>query len=87
MINCAYPSFLNALEQPETVLKRLVGYAANASSLDHSELDGSESLLADDLGDWGNRMIDLNQSYGIKMLGGCCGTGREHLEFIVKGIK
>ncbi len=86
MINCAYPSFLNAHKQPKTVLKRLVGYQANASSQDHSELDGSERLFADDLGDWGNRMIELNQRYGIKMLGGCCGTGREHLEFIAKGI-
>jgi S-methylmethionine-dependent homocysteine/selenocysteine methylase len=87
MINCAYPSFLNAHEQPETVLKRLVGYQANASSRDHSELDGSDSLLADDLEDWGNRMIELNNRYGIKILGGCCGTGREHLEFIVQGIE
>lgn len=86
MINCAYPSFLNAHDQPRTVLDRLVGYQANASSRDHSDLDSSDSLLADDLEDWGNRMIELKQTYGLKMLGGCCGTGREHLQFLVNGI-
>jgi homocysteine S-methyltransferase len=83
MVGCAYPSFLNASQQPESVMKRLVGYQANASSLDHTELDGAERLLADDVSDWGDRMIELNQRYGIKVLGGCCGTGREHLEYIV----
>jgi methionine synthase I (cobalamin-dependent) len=28
-------------------------------------------------------MLELNKSYGIKILGGCCGTGNEHLKYIV----
>ncbi len=86
MINCAYPSFLNAADQPATVMHRLVGYQANASSQDHAELDGSDGLQMDALEDWGERMIDLNRNYGVKVLGGCCGTGLEHLRYITGHI-
>ena len=86
MINCAYPGFLNMQLQPDKVVSRLVGYQANASSQDHSELDSSDSLQTDDIDDWGSRMIELNRKYGLKILGGCCGTGTEHLEYIVSNI-
>jgi len=86
MINCAYPSFLHAEKQPRSVLSRLIGYQANASSLDHSHLDGAEILQTNDICDWGNLMIELNKKYGIKILGGCCGTGYEHLQYIVRNI-
>jgi homocysteine S-methyltransferase len=86
MINCAHPSFLRPHEQPESVLSRLIGYQANASSLDHSELDGADVLQAGEVSDWGSLMIELNEKYGVKILGGCCGTGCEHLEYIVRNI-
>ena len=86
MINCAYPGFLNPQLLPDEALLRLVGYQANASSRDHSELDSSDSLQADNIEDWGSRMIELNRKYGLKILGGCCGTGSEHLEYIVRNI-
>ncbi len=87
MINCAYPSFLKAHRQPESVLSRLIGYQANASSLDHSLLNGAASLQSNDISDWGNRMIRLNRKFGIKILGGCCGTSHEHLRYIAQHIR
>jgi S-methylmethionine-dependent homocysteine/selenocysteine methylase len=86
MINCAYPSFLNTADQPDAVMRRLVGYQANASSRDHAELDGSDGLQMDALEDWGERMIGLNRNYGVKILGGCCGTGLGHLRYITGHI-
>ena len=86
MINCAYPSFLKAHEQSEAVLKRLLGFQANASSLDHDKLDGAVALQSDSLEDWGNRMIALNKIHGIKILGGCCGTDVNHLKYIVNQL-
>jgi len=83
MINCAYPSFLCPEEQPQAVFSRLIGYQANASSLDHHELDNSAMLKADDVNEWGDWMLDLHRRFGMKILGGCCGTGREHLQYIV----
>jgi homocysteine S-methyltransferase len=83
MINCAYPSFLRAHEQPRQVLARLIGFQANASSHDQEQLDGNERLQADAIDDWGDRMILLNQCHGIKILGGCCGTGPAHLIYLI----
>jgi homocysteine S-methyltransferase len=83
MINCAYPSFLCAADQPAAVFDRLLGYLANASSLDHCDLDGADELKTEKVADWGDLMLDLNRSYGVKILGGCCGTGEEHLQYLV----
>lgn len=85
MINCSYPSFLKA-EEPASVFSRLIGFIANASSLDQTELEGAETLKADDVSDWGSRMIALNRKYGLKILGGCCGTNAQHLQYIVDNI-
>jgi homocysteine S-methyltransferase len=62
----------------------LIGCQANASSLDHSDLDGAEVLHAEDVSKWGAEMLRLNRNYGVRLLGGCCGTGVEHLKYIVK---
>ena len=86
MINCAYPSFLNAHIQPKAVLSRLIGFQANASSLDHAELEGSATLQVEKIAEWGEEMINLNRTYGVKILGGCCGTDARHLQYIVDNI-
>jgi len=84
MVNCSYPTFLHASEQPAGVFNRLIGYHANASSLDHSDLDGAEVLHVEDVSQWGAEMLLLNRNYGVRLLGGCCGTGVEHLKYLVE---
>ncbi|MDZ7759088.1 MAG: homocysteine S-methyltransferase family protein [Desulfovermiculus sp.] len=83
MVNCSYPSFFQPQEEPARVLNRLIGYQANASSLEHCELDQAEKIEADPLDDWGDRMLELHLCWGLKILGGCCGTGEEHLRYLV----
>ena len=83
MVNCAYPGFLSAEQQPVELFSRLIGCQANASSLDHCELDNADLLLVEEISEWGDAMLDLNKGYGMKILGGCCGTGREHLQYLV----
>lgn len=83
MINCAYPLFLNVHKQPRSVLSRLIGFQANASSLNQKDLDGSTTLQVEDISDWGDEMIRLNKECGVIILGGCCGTGVGHLQYIV----
>lgn len=84
LCNCCYPSFLNAHQQPKGVMQRLLGYQANASSMDPWELDGSAHLHMDDLNDWGRQMVALHHEHHLKILGGCCGTGVAHLSYIVE---
>lgn len=84
LINCAYPTFLCAEKQAKMIFERLIGFLANASSLDHCDLDGSNDLKMDDVAEWGSEMLNLNNQFGLKILGGCCGTGAEHLTYLVK---
>jgi len=85
MVNCAYPAFLRAETQPPQLFERLIGYQANASSLDHCELDEAEQLHSEPVGEWGGLMLELNRRYGVKILGGCCGTNGEHLRYLTQG--
>jgi S-methylmethionine-dependent homocysteine/selenocysteine methylase len=84
MVNCAHPSFLNADKQPPELFTRLIGYQANASALDHDQLDGSAVLQTDDVKAWGDTMLALHRDYGVRILGGCCGTGVVHLSYLAK---
>lgn len=83
MVNCAHPSFLRPETQPADVFRRLIGYQANASSLDHCELDQADALRADNIAEWAGLMKSLNADYGVRVLGGCCGTGSAHLQALV----
>lgn len=83
-INCAYPSFLCPQKQSGFVFSRLIGFQANASSLDTSELEKAETTQQDRIEDWGDEMIKLNQQFGLTILGGCCGTTDEHLRYIAE---
>lgn len=82
MVNCSYPSFLRAQHQPKNLFTRLIGFLANGSSLDHCDLDQSSMLKAESATDWAIDMLELNQKYGIKVLGGCCGTNPKYLKAI-----
>ncbi|MHC4725321.1 MAG: homocysteine S-methyltransferase family protein [Planctomycetota bacterium] len=84
MVNCSYPTFLCAEKQPTNLFSRLIGYQANASSLNHCELDESTQLETENVAEWGEEMLKLNRKYGMKILGGCCGTGVEHLRYLVE---
>jgi S-methylmethionine-dependent homocysteine/selenocysteine methylase len=79
MVNCSYPAFLRAKQQPSELFTRLLGYQGNSSALSHSELDGSAQLEVEDVAEWAEEMLRLNREHGVKILGGCCGTGDAHL--------
>ncbi len=86
MVNCVYPTFLNAENQAPDFFKRLIGIQANASSKDHDQLDGSEQIQQDPLGDWGKNMLRLHREYGVKILGGCCGTDHTYLRYLTQSL-
>lgn len=85
-INCSYPSFLKPASWSENVLERLIGIQANASSLSHDELEGSTELRSESVEEWGSLMAELNRNFGLKVLGGCCGTDSKHLEYLTDNI-
>jgi homocysteine S-methyltransferase len=84
MVNCSHPTFLRAEVQPKALFNRLLGYQANSSSLSHSQLDGSAKLQQDDVAEWAEEMLELNRVYGVRILGGCCGTDDVYLSSLAK---
>ena len=84
MANCIHPAnFARAMGRDENAplvsSGRLIGLQANASMLDPDELDGREELDADDPVRWAGAMAALRAEFGIKVLGGCCGTDEPYI--------
>jgi len=85
LVNCAYPTFLPS-DSDDGRLNRLVGFQANGSSLDQSELDGSEKTRMEPIEDWVAEMLQLYRYRGLRILGGCCGTTERHLQALVDAL-
>jgi homocysteine S-methyltransferase len=82
--NCIHPAnFARAMGRDENAplreSGRLIGLQANASTLDPEELEGLEQLDSDDPVRWAGAMAALREGYGIRVLGGCCGTDERHI--------
>ena len=80
MVNCSYPTFLQANNLDNYTMERLIGYLANASSKDFSKLESSDELHQDSIDDWVNGMANLCKKTNVKLVGGCCGTNLSYLE-------
>lgn len=83
MVNCAYPEFLCPEKQEPQVFERLIGYQGNAANLDQCELENSETLEQESVSEWGEAMLHLHRKFGVRVLGGCCGTDGDYLSYLV----
>lgn len=84
MCNCVHPKNLKqALMHPKNLhrpeLNRFKGIQANASSLSPEELNNCGLLKQDDFGEMIVEMAALHNEFGLKILGGCCGTNEVFL--------
>jgi homocysteine S-methyltransferase len=87
LINCVHPSvFARGLgretEISKSIRKRVLGLQANTSSRSPEELDGLEQLDGSDPDKFAEEMLDLHHQFGIKVIGGCCGTDHRHIHAI-----
>lgn len=92
MVNCIHPNVLNqALANPNLdtkfIMSRLFGIQANTSSKSPEELDGSSELFSDPEEVIIEGLINLRQQFGLKILGGCCGTDQRHIEGLARSIR
>lgn len=90
-INCVHPSvfekaMINSRVLASGLRGRIIGLQANTSARRPEELDGSLELLTEEPSKFAGSMISLNEKYGIKMLGGCCGTDDRHISQIASLI-
>lgn len=87
MINCAHPTHLMptleaAREAGESWLDRFRGFRANASTKSHEELDNSTELDRGNVQELAREIAGMRETYGLRAIGGCCGTDHEHLAAI-----
>lgn len=90
MVNCVHPTILERAlikHNGSTLVKeRLLGIQANTSSKSPEELDGIIELQAEDINIFANSMVNLYELFGIKILGGCCGTNTTHIQILADKI-
>lgn len=81
MVNCAHPThFGSALAPGEDWAQRIRGVRANASRMNHAELDEAEELDRGDPVELASDYSTLRERHPqLTVLGGCCGTDLEHI--------
>lgn len=91
MVNCTHASIfrdalLNEFNSSPYVRKRIVGLLANTAALTPEELNNSIELVAEAPETFGRSVADLWDEFGMKILGGCCGTDDRHIRFLAKRL-
>ncbi len=90
--NCIHPTNLiealnNVKNRDNPQLKRLMGIQANASTLSCTELNNCNTLHQDNFDNITKEMHFLQQNFGFKLFGGCCGTDNDFMEKLAKKLK
>lgn len=83
LVTCTHPeTLLEALSSdafgPAT-RGRLVGIQGNGSRLSPEELDGRAELDTTTPDSFAGSMLSLRRRFGLRLLGGCCGTDDSHI--------
>jgi homocysteine S-methyltransferase len=89
--NCVHPAvFAEAMERvvAETpgVADRVLGLQANTSRRCPEELDGARTLDAEPPAVFAEEMMNVRRRFGLRVLGGCCGTDAGHIDAIAERI-
>lgn len=91
LVNCIHSSALGAalgtpVGQRALATGRLLGLQANTSAKTPEELDGSEELDAESPELFASGMCSLRNRFGLRVLGGCCGTDASHIAALAHGL-
>ncbi len=92
LVNCVHPSGFAAALEAETkaaagLCSRVIGLQGNASRLDPAELDESAELdLSETPEAFAELMMDVCDRFGLRVLGGCCGTDDRHIRGIAERV-
>jgi homocysteine S-methyltransferase len=91
LVNCVHPSVLGqALQSPAgaRALKtgRFLGLQANTSRKSPEDLDGSDELDTETPEAFARGMVELRERFGLRWLGGCCGTDGGHIAALARAL-
>ena len=84
LANCTHASFFrSAISHPVNssplIRRRIMGLLANTAALEPETLDDSQKLIGENPEAFGHNMASLKDEFGLKILGGCCGTDERHI--------
>lgn len=91
-VNCVHPTILlQALTRKEIEKKSLTGqiivFAGNTSAKSPEELDCLEEIDTEASDRFAELMGTVYRQYHIPILGGCCGTGTDHIKSLAGQLK
>jgi len=91
LINCTHASaFRSAISHTENssplVRQRVIGLLANTAALSPEELDNSTELVEEEPETFGRDVAALAPEFGMRLLGGCCGTDERHIEQLAERL-
>ncbi len=83
-LSCVHPSIAAGAPRDEAVFSDLVArrlneFKANASSLSPEELVQLDHPEGDDPERFADEMWQIHRDFGLRVLGGCCGTDDRHI--------
>ncbi len=90
LINCTHVSIFRSAMRHESnssplVRERLINLLANTAALSPEELDARHPLVEESPETFGNSVSAVHREFGMKVLGGCCGTDQRHIECLAMG--
>jgi S-methylmethionine-dependent homocysteine/selenocysteine methylase len=88
-INCVHPGALAmglAAQGDSPALRRIVGVQGNTSALDPRQFFQVSEFAADSADVFAGAMAQIHRRFSIPVVGGCCGTRREHLEELGRAL-
>ncbi len=89
MVNCVHSSTLKkALGSVSGLVKdRIIGIQANTSAKSPEELDNSTELDSESPQMFARGLLELHKEFGIRILGGCCGSTHQHIQALVNMVE
>lgn len=91
MVNCVHPTIFeqaisHEVNRSKNITARILGFQANTSSKSPEELDNLSYLDTSNPEEFADLMISIHKRFGVKVLGGCCGSDDRHIAEIARRL-
>lgn len=87
LITCTHASTISKLNSDQPEYKRLIGIQTNGSDLSLITLAAKTTPVTDAPDKFAADLVQLKSKFELKIMAGCCGTSRDHLQAIAKAFK
>jgi homocysteine S-methyltransferase len=86
-LNCIHPSVAIRVLDKLLIKDRVLEIKANSSHKSPQELQALSKIDRGNIKEFAKEMQEIHRRFGVKILGGCCGTDESHLSSLVKKSK